>query len=425
MTRLMSLLLAAAAAAAAAVVDLDSLFESVLASGVAGHGPLLGSKRPYAPLDLGELTTVSLKGPAAPPQPPSSEPPSSVLVLSRHGARLPTARKAERVLNLAWRVTGDASAAAQRWAVSTISGMQDPAYRPAALTARGEREMAAMADTLGLGPPQAHWDIRTTSVERTVASCEAFFGAANAGACRGVADDGLLRSEKMSEALRLDNIDKLAKAVELFSEDWVQQRIQRVRVALEVSDVSTSEMFAAYHACQLEVAAAPTAAAELEVPFACSALVGGADAAAHEAIEDAEAYAVRFAYPQRVAAKRRIVERIAAHLEGAGRAPADGPAVALYFAHDSTLQPLLRLLDYFHVDDSGAGLSGMMPFASRLTVEGYGPRGSDGVQVTFNGAIVATYASAEAFRARHLVEDVLGDEDAAEFVAVVVDTRTN
>ena len=371
----------------------------------------------------------------------------AAVVIARHGARRPTRSKRDEVLRFAAVVArlaqvqvpheeSSGSEAAARWARSAQAPGSDlRGEAPGGLVQAGRDEMAALAaelllaGALGVAAAALPTSARATTVPRTRESCLAFAagleylgrGGLRAAVVPGCSiADPLLRTDSGAHDAPSAKGSRSSIARDLYGAGWVAEERAAIERGLGAAPGSLDEdadVFAAYFACQ-HAALGWRSNGTSPAPFPCR-LVGRSALSRwqYERIEDQYAVYQRWGAPAKLRAVEPLIAQVMAHLDSARG------GVALWFSHDSTLQPLLARLGLFGglAADVHAGLpprapgrqspsvafeqvpaSALVPFASRLSFEMWLDEGTgqQRVELTYNGCAVAEYDSVDALRAR-------------------------
>lgn len=309
----------------------------------------LGSKRPWAPLERGDLAL-----PAHWPPPRQRKRCATVYaaVVARHGARYPTVAKLDAVAAL-WDARcggGPGYPRLNAWC-ETTRGLRN--VTPAGLAPSGVAELAAAADLARLAPLGAATlgAVRTTSAERTVASCAAFVAAGWDEAtarrrCANATDDALLRYPASARA----------------GDDETPATARLAACQLDATLVAQGPPFGRWR-------------------WACQELLSEDARGTVKALAADDADALERALdPGRLAFGARLLRALDAGLSSKRR-PRDGLVVDFFVGHDSTLLPLLGVLGL--INGTTPRPAGLVPFAARLRVSrtacgevvlGYGDR---------------------------------------------------
>lgn len=354
--------------------------------------------------------------------------PAYVAVVARHGARYPTRRKMDQAREAAAFVCElshlDPAHSAKRWCVrllESLEGKEGGATAP--LGVLEQRELGRLVASRYLATAQGRPRISAlvTSKSRTRESCEAFRDGA-----REVWDHMQEQAEALLDCSAVS--DELLRPYlgcpvvqqhrhNVLSSNIAPHVVELARAAVgdflrsEAGDVPGHVALGLYYACQTDAtllleqandAAAQgvsrqapllLAGALEELSAACAA--SSAVLGHMEHAEDIENYNTRgFQTTESRHVLSPLLRRITEGLEAAVRTHAqdpNSPHVDLYFAHDSTLLPLVALMDLLDLGEqaSGSGAASVCPFSSRLVVEAYG--GGGPVAVHYNDMLVRVF----------------------------------
>jgi len=369
-----------------------------------------------------------------------------VTLMSRHGARVPTKKKKKWVLEWAHKVCGyhqeqkegrggSVTEKALEWC-RTVQEELGP-KRPGSLTELGVREMEEMGqwfaqaylvplthdddnhstEDSGRGdaeerngvcyPPSVEVRALRTSSYRTWQSCVAFFYGLEqvAGTQQWLewwehdeytttplcerAETALLKPYK--HCPKFANHKKEFRKTLGLSDETIakgQVRLQE-STGLPLKMLGAYEILGAMFACQTFVAQHPESEGK---GFACD-MLGNLlwDVAV---LEDIENYELRgFGYPPGREMFADLMKKITADMkEGVRRVEKDGvgPIVDLIFAHDSSVFPMVAMLELLDLGDDPASSQAALhcPFASRISIE---VASCGAILVHYNGMLMRVF----------------------------------